>query len=153
MSEQETLNWNDLATTRVGDVEPPKMIPPGHYQAVITGPAKVENKGQKKTLCATFPIRLSEPLTDVDAEAFAESDGFSPKGYELQFWLTPNSLFRFTEFGKALGCSDEASVPEMAEYLATAGEAFAVTVKHGTSQAGRSFLQIDDPIALSQYQG
>lgn len=149
----DTLNWNDLANTKIGEVEPPKGIPEGHYSALITGIGKVENKGQKKTLCITFPIRLNEPMSDVDSEAFAASDGFRDNGYELQFWLTPNSLYRFTEFGKAMGASEDQSIPEMAEYLATCGEEFVVTVKNEASQkdANRTFMRIDDPIPLSAF--
>ena len=153
MADEAPLNWNELANTKVGEVEPPKMIPAGHYVGVIAGAAKVENKGQKKTLCATFPIRLNEPLDDVDPEEFAASDGFHKNGYELNFWLTPNSLYRFTEFGKGMGASDDYSVPEMAEFLATCGEPLVVSVTHGTSAKNptRTFMQIDDPIPLSVF--
>jgi len=122
---------------------------------LIIGTGKVENKGQKKTLCCTFPIRLNEPLNDVDAEAFAASDGFRKDGYELQFWLTPASLYRFTEFGKAMGASDDMTVQDMAEYLASCGNEFVVTAKSEASQKdpNRSFLRIDDPIPLSQFNG
>lgn len=155
MSDQEVLNWNDLANTRVGEVEPPKGIPDGHYSAIITGAAKVDNVGQKKTLCATFPCRLNEPMSDVDAEAFAASDGFKKDGYELQFYLTPASLYRFTEFGKAMGGSDDMSVQELAEYLASCGNEFVVTAKQqqSKSNANRSFLVLDDPIPLSAFNG
>lgn len=154
-TEQAPLNWNDLANTRVDEVEPPKIIPPGHYQAIITGAGKVDNKGKNKTLVITYPMKLIEPLTDVDAEAFAASDGLKPDGYELNFWLTPASLYRFTEFGKALGASGDLSVPEMGEYLATCGEAFAISATHRTDDKNpkRVFLQLDNPIALSEYQG
>lgn len=147
------LNWGDLASTRVGEIEPPKGIPEGHYTAIITGAGKTDNVGQNKTLVIQFPIRLNEPLSDVDTEAFAASDGFDKDGYELGFYLTPKSLYRFTEFGKAMGASDDMSIPEMAEYLATCGNEFAVTASQGTSKKGRHFLQIDDPIPLDQFQG
>jgi hypothetical protein len=149
------MNWNDLANTRVGEVEPPKLLPAGHYAAIITGPGKVENKGQKQTLCVTYPIQLTEPLADVDAEAFASSDGFKQGGYELNFWITPNSLFRFTEFGKALGASDDLSVPEMSEHISSSGEAFAIRVKHEPAKdnPSRVFIRLEVPIALSVFQG
>ena len=146
------LDWNSLAQTKVGEVEPPKSIPNGHYSALITGAGKVDNVGQNKTLAITFPIRLNEPMTDVDSEEFAASDGFNSKGYELTFYLTPNSLYRFTEFGRALGASEDMSIPEMAEYLATSGEEFVVEVGRGTSKKGREFMTIDNPIPLSQFQ-
>lgn len=151
----EALNWNDLANTRVGEVEPPKLIPPGHYQALITGPGKVENLGKKKTLVITFPMKLTEPMSDVDAEAFAASDGFKKDGYDLQFWLTPASLYRFTEFGKTLGASEDQSIPEMAEHLATCGEAFIIEARQEPNEKNpkQNFLRLDNPIALSEYQG
>lgn len=153
MPDDVPLNWNDLANTRVGEVEPPKLIPVGHYQGHIKGAVKVENKGKKKTLCATFPIVLTEPLSDVDEEAFSESDGFRKDGYELQFWLTPASLFRFTEFGKALGASEDMSIPEMAEFLADCGESFAIQASHRQDEQhpNRVYLDLDNPIALADY--
>lgn len=149
------LNWNELANTRVGEVEPPKLIPVGHYQALITGPGKVENKGKKNTLVITFPMKLTEALNDVDAEAFAASDGFKPDGYDLQFWLTPASLYRFTEFGKALGASEDQSIPEMAEFLATCGEAFVIEARHEPNEKNpkQVFLRLDNPVGLSEYAG
>jgi hypothetical protein len=150
----EALNWSELTNTRVGEVEPPKGIPDGHYGALITGIGNVENKGQKKTLCITFPLKLTEALEDVDREEFAASDGFRDSGYELQFWITPASLYRFTEFGKGMGASDEMSIPEMAEYLATCGEQLVVEVRNEPSQKdpSRSFMRIDNPVPLSAYQ-
>jgi hypothetical protein len=149
--QQAVLNWSELGNTRVGEVEPPKQIPVGHYSSVITGAGKVDNVGQNKTLCITYPIRLNEPMSDVDADEFAASDGFSKGGYELSFYLTPASLYRYTEFGKALGASDDMSVPEMSEFLANCGEEFVVEVSLGTSKKGRQFLQIDNPISMAAY--
>lgn len=151
MQNEEALNWGDLANTRVGEVEPPKNIPLGHYQGVITGAGKTDNVGPNKTLALTFPLRLDEPMTDVDAETFAASDGFKKGGYELSFYLTPASLFRFTEFGKGMGGSNDMTVQELAEFLATCGEPLVVSVSEGTSKKGRTFLQIDDPVPLSAY--
>jgi hypothetical protein len=153
MSEAETLDWASLGQTRVGEVEAPKGLPDGHYSAIITGNGKVDNVGKNKTLVITFPIRLNEPMTDVDEEAFAASDGLSGRSDELSFYLTPKSLYRFTEFGKAMGATDDMSIPEMAEYLATCGNEFVVTGSTQTSARGRQYFNIDDPIPLSAFQG
>jgi hypothetical protein len=146
------MNWNDLANTRVDEVEPPKLIPPGHYQGLITGVGKVENKGKNKTLVITYPMKLTEPQSDVDREAFEASDGFKDS-YDLQFWLTPASLYRFTEFGIALGAAGDYSVPEMAEFLATCGEAFIVQVKQEADEKNpkRVYLRVDNPISLAEF--
>jgi len=153
MADTETLDWASLGQTRVGEVEAPKGIPDGHYSAIIVGNGKTDNVGQNKTLIINFPIRLNEPLTDVDSEAFAASDGLEGRKDELTFWLTPKALYRFTEFGKAMGASEDMTVQEMAEYLATCGNEFAVTAKNAVSKNGKPYLQIDDPIPLSAFQG
>lgn len=153
MTAQAPMNWNDLAGTRVGEVEPPKHIPDGHYMALIAGIGKVENKGKNKTLVITYPIKLTEPLDDVDREAFDNSDGFK-EGYELQFWLTPASLYRFTDFGKSLGASDDLSIPEMAEFLATCGEAFIIQASTQADEKNpkRKFLRLDNPMSVAEYE-
>lgn len=146
------MQWSDLANTKVGEVEKPKLIPEGHYVGNITGAPKVGNVGQKQNLAAQYPVRLSEPLDDVDAEAFAESSGFSQQGYNFTFWLTPDALWRFTDFGKALNASDEMSVPEMAEMIATSGEPIVFKVTQGTSKKGAPIVNLDEAIPLSLYQ-
>lgn len=154
--QQPALNWEDLAQTRVGEVEPPKQLPVGHYGCVIRGAGEIDNKGKKKTLVITFPIRLTEALSDVDENDLADAGGLPDKDYELPFWLTPNSLYRFTEFGKSLGASDDMSVPEMAEHLATCGEAFCVEVTHDTDDTKtppRTYMRIENPMPLADFQG
>lgn len=147
----EALNWADLANTRVDEVEPPKGIPNGHYSGVITGPGKTDNVGQNKTLVIVFPVRLNEAMSDVDEEAFAASDGFKKSGYEINFYLTPASLYRFTEFGKGMGASGDMSVQEMAEYLATCGNEFVVEAKEVETKRGGKFLSLDNPVPLTTY--
>lgn len=150
---EEKLSFADLASTRVGDVQPPKAIPDGHYVGVITGKGKIEEAGKKKNLAATFPVRLQEPLDDVDAEALAASDGFQGKDYRVTWWLTPAALFMFTEFGKAMGASDESTVIEMAEHIAQSGEPIVFQVKTGAGENGRpGFTNLDNPMPLAQYQ-
>ena len=94
-------------------------------------------------------------MDDVDADEFQASDGFNAKGYNLDFWLTPASLYRFTEFGKAMGGTDDMTVLELAEYLATCGEALVVAVGHRPDEKNpeRVYLDIDNPVPLSAYQG
>lgn len=146
------MQWSDLANTKVGDVERPKHIPDGHYIGQFTGAPKVENVGQKQTLAAEYPVRLTEPLDDVDMDLFNESNGFNKNGYRFTFWLTPDALYRYTEFGKALGVSDEAGIPEMAEFIATCGEPIVFRAVNGTSNKGAPILNLEEAIPLSLYR-
>lgn len=151
MAEQ-ALNWNELANTRVGEVERPPLKPAGHYTAVITGRGEASNSKKKGTLMLTFPIQVQEPMDDVDAEELAAAGGANFKG-EITFFLTPNSLYRFTEFGKGLGASDDLNIPELAEWLADSGEPFVVEARHEAAQDNpeRVFMRLDNPTPLSQY--
>ena len=147
------MRWGDLAQTKVGDVEAPKSIPDGHYMALITGRGEVGNRGKKKNLRIAYPMKLTEPMDDVDSDDFAASDGFKDS-YILEFWLTADSLYRFTDFGKGMGASEDYSVPEMAEWLASCGEPFVIKATNEPSSRNpeRSFLNLDDPIPLSIFQ-
>lgn len=148
----EALNWGDLANTRVGDVERPPLKPAGHYTAIIKGRGEASNSKKKGTLMITFPITVQEPMDDVDAEELADAGG-CPFDGQVTFFLTPNSLYRFTEFGKGLGASDDLNVMELAEWLADSGEPFVVEARHETSDNNpdRTFMRLDNPTPLSQY--
>lgn len=150
---EETLNWNDLAQTRVGDVERPPLKPAGHYTAVISGRGEATNSPKKGTLMLTFPVQVQEAMQDVDADELQAAGGPNFKG-QVTFFLTPNSLYRFTEFGKGLGASDDLNIMELAEWIASSGEAFVVEARHESSDQNpdRVFLRLDNPTPLSQYQ-
>lgn len=144
-------SFADLANTKVGEVEPPKLIPTGHYEALFTKPAAETKSRQKGTLGAKFPLKLVAPTDDVDQEALAAMGGLPDKEYDFTFWLTPDSLFRLTDFGKAMGHSDELNVVELLEALGTSGDTFLVEVKHETDSRdpNKVFLRLDNPTAMA----
>lgn len=153
---EEKLNWSDLAQTRVGDVEAPPLLPAGHYQALITGQPKADKSSKKQTLYYEFPVRLTEPMDDVDQDALEAAGGLNGKNgeHKLTFYLSPKSLFMFTEFGQGMGASDDLNIPEMAAWLAECGEPLVVTGKHEPNERNpeRPFFRIDGAIPLSKFQ-
>lgn len=150
----EKLNWNDLAETKVADVERPPLRPVGHYVGVISGKAETGESTRKGTLFATFPVQINEALDDVDADEIAAAGGANFKG-EVTFWLSPKALWMITEFGKAMGASDELNVLELVEWLSDCGEPIVFQGTHEPNERNpdRPFFRLQNPVPLSQFQG
>lgn len=142
-------NFADLANVRVGDVEPPKAIPPGHYQAIFTGLMK-PHKAKSGNQAMRFPFKLVAPGDDVDTDALEAAGGLPDKEFSLDFWMSPDARYRFTDFGKAMGHSDSLNLLELAEALGTANEPFLIEV---SSQAddkdpNKFYTRFDNPAPL-----
>lgn len=146
------MDWNELANTNIADVERPPVRPAGHYSAIISGIGEQGASSKKGTLFIKFPIQVQEALEDVDAAELAASGGANFKS-DLTFYLTQNSLYRFTEFGKGMGASDDLNVLELAEWLASCGEPFVVEGRHEISDKNpdQTFFRTDNAIPLSTW--
>lgn len=122
-------SFAELAQVQVGTIERPKPLPEGHYQAVITGPAK-EHIAKSKNLALRFPFKVVAAGEDVDAEALEAAGGLPDKEYYIDFWMSPDARWRFTEFGKAIGAvNDSMNLMEAAEAVAGCGTPFLIQAK------------------------
>lgn len=143
------MSFSELAQVQVGTVERPKPIPVGHYTAVITGPAK-EHKAKSGNLALRFPFKLTEAGDDVDAEQLEASGGLPEKEFYIDFWMSPDARWRFTEFGKAIGAvNDEMNLIEAAEAVAGSVTPFSIEAKQETAQDDpeKVFTRFDNPTA------
>jgi hypothetical protein len=152
MSNVELGSFADLKNVKVGEVEPPKNMPAGHYAAIFSGPAKEHVSSVKKTLALRFPLKITRALDDVDAEELEAAGGIPDKDFTIDFWMSPDARYRFTEFGKAMGHSDDLNLIELAEALATSGEEFQVSITHEPRQDDptKSRMRIDNAAPLSE---
>lgn len=142
-------SFSELAQVQVGTVERPKPIPEGHYQAVITGPAK-ENKAKTGNIALRFPFKLVAAGDDVDADQLEAAGGLPEKEYYIDFWMSPDARWRFTEFGKAIGAvNDNMNIIEAAEAVAGCGTPFLIQAKQEASQNDpeQIFTRFDNPTA------
>jgi hypothetical protein len=114
------MNFSELAQVKVGEVEPPKCLPEGHYIAQITGPMK-QHKAQSGNVAMRFPFKLVGAGDDVDAGQLETAGGLPDKEFNMDFWMSPDARFRFTDFGKAQGASDDLNLIELAEWLVGEG--------------------------------
>lgn len=149
----ETISWESLGNTALGEVERPPLKPPGHYVALIAGRAEQGASSKKGTLYLQFPITVQSALDDVDVEELEGAGGPQFKS-NITFYITPNALWRFTEFAKSMGASDEMNVLQAAEFLAGCGEPFVIKARHEPSEQNpeQVFLRLDDPIPLSVWE-
>lgn len=152
----ELANFSDLANVKTSEVKPPAVLPTGHYQAIITGLFK-PHKAKSGNQAMRFPFKLIAPGGDVDAEALEEAGGIPDKEYTIDFWMSPDARFRFTDFGKAMGLDDgDPNLLELAERLGTCNTPFLIEVRHEPAKdtAGNDdltkppFMRFDNPAAL-----
>lgn len=142
------VNFADLAQVRVGDVEPPKAIPDGHYQAIFTGPM-TQHKAKSGNVAMRFPFKLVAPGDDVDAEALDAAGGLPEKSFNLDFWMSPDARYRFTDFGKALGASDDMNLIELAEWIIENNAPFLIQAKQEADSRDpeKFYTRFDNPTA------
>ena len=140
--------FSELANVRLGDVERPKPLPNGHYLAQLTGPAK-EHKAKSGNLGLRFPFRLVGPGEDVDQEELATLGGLPEKDYTIDFWMSPDARYRFTEFAASMGAGEDMNIVEAAEYLAGCGRPFLIEAKQEPSQDDpeKVYTRFDNPVA------
>lgn len=162
MADQDLGNFADLANTKVGDVEPPKVIPAGHYQVLITGLWK-PHTAKSKNQAMRFPFRPIQAGDDVDMEQLAEADGLPIKDsagkereFYYDFWMSPDARYRFTDFVKSMGISDQLNLIEAAQELSNSGKPFLLECRHEyPKDAGGNddltkppYLRWDNPTAI-----
>ena len=149
----EVVNFNELLSVQVQSVERPKNFPPGHYEAIVTG-HEYGTSPVKETPYVRFPIKLLGPSEDVDEELFEEAGGMEALGkrkpLHLDFYLTPDAIYRLREFlenGLALNSSgrnfDEV-IPESTNVALT------VLISHRAGQKkDEFFMNISDYLAAT----
>jgi hypothetical protein len=142
------VDFSELANVKVGDVQAPKLIPVGHYQAVITGLMK-PHAAKSGNTAMRFPFKLIAAGDDVDAEELQAAGGLPDRDFSIDFWMSPDARFRFTDFGKAMGHSDQLNLIELAEALATSNDLFMIEVKHepDSRDASKIYMRFDNPVA------
>lgn len=128
------MNFSELGQIKANTVERPKPLPEGRYNAKFSGPMK-EHKAQSGNLAMRFPFKIVSAGEDVDQDKLAEGGGIPDKEFTLDFWMSPDARFRFTDFAcKAQGLSDDLSLTELAEQLIAEGKLFSIQNKPRQSQ-------------------
>lgn len=147
-------SFAELGNVKANTVQKPKNLPDGHYSVLINGPFK-EHKAKSGNLAMRFPLKIVQAMSDVDQEALQDEQVQKAlqRDYFVDFWMSPDARWRFTDFGKAMGLSDELDILTMGEELVKLGEPFLMQGKNEQSDRDpeQFFFRLDNPAPLSTY--
>lgn len=128
------MNFSELGQITANTVEKPKGLPKGHYLAKFSGPMK-EHKAKSGNLAMRFPFKVVQATDDVNAEQLEAAGGLPDKEFHIDFWMSPDARYRFTDFAcKAQGLSDELTLTDLAEQLINEGKLFSIENKPEQSE-------------------
>ena len=108
MAKSSTPTFESILDMPAADVERPKPLPAGTYNAIVSGLYEEGVSSQKKTPFVQFAFAIQSADEDVDEDDLTEylttKDGAKPlnsvilKNNSTKFYTTPDSLFRLTDF-------------------------------------------------------
>ncbi len=129
------------------EVEKPKPFPVGHFRFVINSFGIVESS-KKKTPGIEHIVRMVDPMDDVDEDELAQVKNPKERNIKLTFYLTEDSLWRYTEFLETLGIHDEDKtieelIPE------TVGCTFIAPIRHETIEGSTDVISKINDNAIS----
>jgi len=113
-----TPNFESILDMPAADVERPKPLPVGTYDAIVMGLYEEGISSQKKTPFVQFAFTGLTPCDDVDEDDLAAfltaKDGTVKslasivfKNNSTKFYTTPDSMFRLTDFMTHCGIDQE----------------------------------------------
>lgn len=123
-------NFGDLANVTANTVERPKALPAGHYIGQFTGPMKPHKAAKSGNQAMRFSFKLIAAGDDVDQGALEAAGGLPDKEFNLDFWMSPEARYRFTDFACGeMGLSDSMNLLELAEALIAENKPFSIQNK------------------------
>jgi len=85
------------------EVERPKPLPAGTYDAIVKGLYEEGQSSQKKTPFVRFTYAITNAGDDVDADELAEMGGIAEKTIKDTYYTTPEAMFRLTDALENMG--------------------------------------------------
>lgn len=118
MAKPSTPNFESILDMPAADVERPKPLPVGTYDAIVQGLYEEGVSSQKKTPFVQFAFAIQGADEDVDEDDLttyltSKDDTVKAlnsvvlKNNSTKFYTTPDSMFRLTDFFDHLGIDQE----------------------------------------------
>lgn len=134
-----STDFNSLLKVDASKIEKPKPLPPGTYTASIASYEFGEANNANKTPFCRVQLQPISAEADVDTTDLGD---LSKRKLRYDFWLTEDSLYRFTDFFKNVlqldiaGRMLEELVPQMS------GQIVKVEVTHVPSKDGQEVYAV-----------
>lgn len=108
------VNFRELLSVKTEDIKNPVALSEGTYHGILAA-REFGESSRNKTPYVRYTVRLHSAGDDVDPADIAEID-LSSKKLRVDFYLTPDSLYRLRDFLQSLGLSTEGrSLEELIE--------------------------------------
>ena len=98
MTQAASVSFESILDTPATEVERPKPLPAGTYDAIVKGLPEFGESSQKKTPFARFTLAMQAAGEDVDEEELTSIGGLDGKSIKSTYYTTPDALFRLTDF-------------------------------------------------------
>lgn len=95
-------NFQSILDEAPDHVERPKPLPEGTYLCVV-GAGVYGKSNKKQTPFVEFPLRVLQPMDDVDLDVLNEMGGCEGKSIRATYYTTTDAIFRLDEFHEHCG--------------------------------------------------
>lgn len=138
-------SFESILDTPSAEVERPKPLPAGTYDAIVKGMYEEGVSSQKKTPFVRFTYALSAAGEDVDEDELKElltdkdgnTEAIGSKTIKDTYYTTPDALFRLTDTLANMGLDTEADGVTIRQLLSeTPNQSIRIVVGHRASDDG-----------------
>ncbi len=121
------------------EVERPKPLPVGTYDAIVRGLPEYGESSQKKTPFCRFTYAIQAAGEDVDTGEIEAIGGLEGKSIRDTYYTTPDAIFRLTDVLERMGIDPEGkSIRQMIDE--TPNCSIRVVIGHRPSQDGQQIF-------------
>ena len=106
MAQAAQTSFESILDTPATEVERPKPLPAGTYDAIVKGLPEFGESSQKKTPFARFTLAMQSAGEDVDEEELTSIGGLDGKSIKSTYYTTPDALYRLTDVLTHMGVID-----------------------------------------------
>lgn len=103
MAQAAQASFESILDTPATEVERPKPLPAGTYDAIVKGLPEYGESSQKKTPFCRFTYAIQSAGEDVDEEELTAIGGLEGKTIRDTYYTTPDAIFRLTDTLERMG--------------------------------------------------
>lgn len=107
MAQAAQASFESILDTPATEVERPKPIPAGTYDAIVKGLYEEGESSQKKTPFVRFTYAIQSAGDDVDTAELEAIGGLNGKTIKDTYYTTPDAIFRLTDTLDRMGIDAE----------------------------------------------
>ena len=103
MAKASAASFESILDTPATEIDRPKPLPAGTYDAIVKGLPEYGESSQKKTPFCRFTYAIQAAGEDVDAEEIEAIGGLEGKTIRDTYYTTPDAIFRLTDTLERMG--------------------------------------------------